>query len=295
LEKIAVAIIAFALVLIVLVLIRGDEDTWICHNNQWIKHGQPRAPMPSTPCGESQPVAETDIIVDAPLPNQKTLSPIIIIGKARGTWYFEASFPIRLLDPIGNEITSSHAEAKGEWMTENFVPFKTELIFNVSATTTAELILQNDNPSGLPEYDKQIKIPLILIPDGDNIVVNIYFNNSELDPEFSCSKVFAVKRSILKTPAVARATMEELLKGATASEERNGYITNINQGVKIQKLIIENKIAKIDFNEQLESQMGGSCRVIAIRSQITETLKQFPTVNDVIISINGRTEDILQP
>jgi len=35
--------------------------------------------------------------------------------------------------------------------------------------------------------------------------------------------------------------------------------------------------------------------VTAIRAQITETLKQFPTVENVVISIDGRTEDILQP
>jgi len=45
----------------------------------------------------------------------------------------------------------------------------------------------------------------------------------------------------------------------------------------------------------LEFQVGGSCRVAAISAQIMETLKQFPTVKDVIISINSRTEDILQP
>ncbi|MBA7661011.1 hypothetical protein ES703_69021 [subsurface metagenome] len=65
--------------------------------------------------------------------------------------------------------------------------------------------------------------------------------------------------------------------------------------MRIQKLIIENGVAKIDFDEQLEFQVGGSCRVVAIRAQITETLKQFPTVDNVIISIDGRTEDILQP
>jgi len=45
----------------------------------------------------------------------------------------------------------------------------------------------------------------------------------------------------------------------------------------------------------LQYQVGGSCRVSAIRAQIIETLKQFSTVKNVVISINGRTEDILQP
>ena len=54
-------------------------------------------------------------------------------------------------------------------------------------------------------------------------------------------------------------------------------------------------MAYVDFDEQLEFQVGGSCRVSAIRAQIIQTIKQFSTVKDVIISINGRTEDILQP
>jgi len=32
-----------------------------------------------------------------------------------------------------------------------------------------------------------------------------------------------------------------------------------------------------------------------IISQIKQTLKQFPTIKDVVISINGQTEVILQP
>ncbi len=66
-------------------------------------------------------------------------------------------------------------------------------------------------------------------------------------------------------------------------------------GVKIQKLTIENNIAKVDFDKQLEFQVGGSCRVSAIRAQITQTIKQFPTVKSVKLSVDGRTGDIFQP
>jgi len=125
--------------------------------------------------------------------------------------------------------------------------------------------------------------------------VKVYFNNNKLDPEFSCNKVFPVEREITKTQAVARAALEELLKGSSEKEKVEGFFTSINPGVKIQSLVIENGTVKVDFDEQLEFQVGGSCRVAAIRAQITQTLKQFPTVNSVIISIDGRTEDILQP
>ena len=132
-------------------------------------------------------------------------------------------------------------------------------------------------------------------PKEEKITLKIFFNNSKLDPEFSCNKVFPVEREVPKTLAVAKAALEELLKGPTDDEKSQGFFTSINTGVKIQSLKVENGTAKVDFDEQLEFQVGGSCRVSAIRAQITQTLKQFPTVKDVIISIDGRTEDILQP
>ncbi|HUW21435.1 MAG TPA: hypothetical protein VMW41_02080 [Candidatus Bathyarchaeia archaeon] len=38
----------------------GPEDTWLCQNGQWIKHGNPAKPPPDTGCGEasSQKAAE---------------------------------------------------------------------------------------------------------------------------------------------------------------------------------------------------------------------------------------------
>ncbi len=140
----------------------------------------------------------------------------------------------------------------------------------------------------LPKEDSQ--------SSGEELMtVKVFFNNDNLDPEFSCNKVFPVERQITKTQSVARAALEELFKGPTEEEKAEGFFTSINLGVKIQKLVIENGVAEVEFDEQLEFQVGGSCRVAAIRTQITETLKQFPTVNEVIISIDGRTEDILQP
>ncbi len=130
---------------------------------------------------------------------------------------------------------------------------------------------------------------------GETMKAEVYFNNNKLDPEFSCNKVFPAEREIKKTQGVARAALEELLKGPTEEEKTEGFFTSINSGVKIQKLSIVEGMATVDFDEQLEFQVGGSCRVSAIRAQITETLKQFPTIENVIISIDDRTEDILQP
>lgn len=129
----------------------------------------------------------------------------------------------------------------------------------------------------------------------ETMKVGVYFNNSRMDATISCNKVFPVERMVPKTQAIARVAIEELLKGPTETEKSQDFFTSINSGVKIQGLVIEEGVAKIDFDEQIEFQVGGSCKVSAIRSQIIETLKQFSTVESVIISVNGRTEDILQP
>lgn len=127
------------------------------------------------------------------------------------------------------------------------------------------------------------------------IKVKAYFNNDRLDPEHTCVKVFPVTREVVQSKAVARAALQELLKGPAATERAEGYYTHLNTGVKIQKLTIKDGVAKVDFNEALQYRVAGSCRTSAIIAQITRTLKQFPTVKRVIISINGRSEDILQP
>jgi spore germination protein GerM len=220
----------------------------------------------------------------------------LIEGQARGSWYFEASFPIKLLDSSGKELAVTIAQAQSDWMTADFVPFKA--VINLSVLPEINegiLVFQKDNPSGLPKNDKEVRVP-VYFPDSKELTaVKIFFNNSNLDPEFSCNQVFPVERFVSKTQGIARVALESLFRGPTFKEISDSFYTSLNSGVKIQKLTIEDGIARVDFDGQLEFQMGGSCRVAAIRAQITETLKQFSTVKEVIISIDGRTEDILQP
>ncbi len=273
--------------------IGGDEDTWLCQNGQWVKHGKPLALEPVKGCGK----IETENIKIDNLESDEIISlPLIIEGQARGSWYFEASFPVKLLDEDGKELTVAIAQAQKDWMTTDFVPFKAVIeLSSLPKTGQGTLVLQKDNSSGLPENDEKITMP-IRFPGPETITtIKIFFNNSNLDPEFSCNKVFPVERVISKTLALARTALESLFRGPSFKEQEEGFLTSINSGVKIQKLTIENEIAKVDFDDQLEFQVGGSCRVSAIRAQITQTLKQFLTVQEVIISINGQTEDILQP
>jgi hypothetical protein len=240
-------------------------------------------------------LAKSDLIrVISPLPNQKIASPLVIEGLARGPWFFEADFPVTLLDSSGNVLGRCIARTQSDWMTEEFVPFRAELEFAADAAAKGVLAFHRNNPSGLAKHDDRLTIPVV-IRRTETINIKVFFNNSRLDPEVSCDKVFAVERWIPRTRAVARAALEQLLKGPSEKEKADGYFTNINPGVRIRMLTIENAIAGVHFDEQLQFRVGGACRVSAIRAQITQTLRQFPAVERVIISINGRTDDILQP
>lgn len=104
---------------------------------------------------------KSDLIqVENPRPNTVITSPLLVAGRARGTWYFEADFPIYLYDAQGKEIARAIAQAQGELMTEEFVPFETTLTFSVPETKTGELVLERSNPSGLPENTDELRIPV---------------------------------------------------------------------------------------------------------------------------------------
>lgn len=101
------------------------------------------------------------IRINSPRPNQIIKSPLVIEGEARGNWYFEGDFPIVLTDWDGKIIAEGFAVAGGEWMTENFVSYKAELEFELPKySNKGTLILQKDNPSGLPEFDDVLEIPI---------------------------------------------------------------------------------------------------------------------------------------
>jgi len=109
------------------------------------------------------------IHVTYPKPNDTISSPVTLTGEARGNWYFEASFPIMIVDWDGLIIGQGHAEAQGDWMTTEYVPFKATLEFirpaisdlNKSYASRGAVIFKNDNPSGDPSKDVAIEVPVL--------------------------------------------------------------------------------------------------------------------------------------
>ena len=106
-----------------------------------------------------EPAAIEDTIeVYQPRPGELVSSPLKIEGRARGTWYFEGSFAVRLLDKNGREIAVVPAEAQDSWMTENWVDFSATLEFEKPDSEKGYLVFEKANPSGLEEHDRELRV-----------------------------------------------------------------------------------------------------------------------------------------
>ena len=125
------------------------------------------APTGETPIPSFEGVtydnATSDMItIDLPFPQAIVSHQFTARGKARGTWYFEASFPVHVFDKDGNELVSGPAQAEGDWMTEEFVPFKIDLIVPQTYKGDATIVFMKDNPSGLPDKEANISFPITI-------------------------------------------------------------------------------------------------------------------------------------
>ncbi len=109
--------------------------------------------------GNAQQKADR-ILAEAPQPGDIISSPVSISGTARGIWFFEGSFPAELRDDEGNTLGNGIMHSVGNWMTEEFVPFVGALDFKMPKGKHGKLILKRDNPSGLPENEDALIIPV---------------------------------------------------------------------------------------------------------------------------------------
>lgn len=156
-----------------------------------------------------------------------------------------------------------------------------------------DLKKQNSEPV---KEDEAIKTDSANQNSSETMQVKVYFAKksfSGCSSDIKESDLNYLYRSIPKTQAVARASIEELLKGPTQEESDKGYTSDIPDGTYIKSITITDGEALVDFNGTIENGVtscAGGMRIWQIR----QTLLQFPTINTVKFSVDGRTEDIFQ-
>ena len=100
------------------------------------------------------------IILTSPLPGATVPHTFEIKGAVHGNWYFEASFPVAIEDAAGHVIAQLPAQAQGDWMTTDLVPFTASITLPDNASGTYAVVLKKDNPSGDPAKDESYQFPI---------------------------------------------------------------------------------------------------------------------------------------
>ena len=106
------------------------------------------------------------VVVTIPASGATVGKTFTVTGEAPGNWYFEASFPIEVRDAGNNKVGQGKvgqgiAQAQSDWMTTAQVPFKADVTVT-GYTGPVTLILMRDNPSGLPENDDSLSVPITI-------------------------------------------------------------------------------------------------------------------------------------
>jgi hypothetical protein len=303
---IIVAIICIAFLAFLGVRFLSGEDNWICVDGQWVKHGFPAEKKPARECRnktindtnidnremeESQNknkeaannVDEDNIIIESPKAYDIIGLPVIIKGQAR---VFENTVSYRIKDSDGTVLLESYVTADSPDIGE-FGQFEAEINYPEPKGEEGTIEVFEYSAKDGSEINK-VKTPVVF-KKVDAMIIKVFFGNRKEDPDAqNCSQVYGIERRVPKTKAVAGEAMKELLGGTNSQEQDEGYFSEINGNAKIKKIAIEGGVAKVDFSRELVDGISGSCEIEMIRAQIASTLKQFSTIQDVQITVDGQ-------
>ncbi len=116
------------------------------------------------------------------------------------------------------------------------------------------------------------------------VSVVLYFSDQNGD------YLIAEKREVPLVPGLARATVQELIKGP----EGKGLSGTIPEGTKLLDINIENGLCTVDLSKEFrDNHWGGSSGEILTVYSLVNTLTQFPTVEKVEILVEGQKIDTL--
>lgn len=117
--------------------------------------------------------------------------------------------------------------------------------------------------------------------------VRVYFWTERDSTANNPLGVSAVRRTV-DGREPARAALQALLRGPNAAEKKQGYHSLSVEGFNVGLLSIRNGTARVNFVASRRwPGWPGDMSPGRFREAVTRTLKQFPTVRRVVISVNG--------
>ncbi len=264
-------------------------DAKLCPDGSAVGRTGPQCQFASCPeVSESK-----NIRVYQPAPGDIVGQPLTIVGEAR---VFENAFSYRITDAAGNQLASgfdaAHASDVGKFGAFSVMA---QYSYPGSGEGFVEVYTHSAKDGGIVDL---VKIP-VKFEKQELTAVKVFLANEKAErPSTSdlvveqCETVFPVYRTVPKTDVPAKAAIAELLKGPSSAELQAGYSTTINSGVSLRLLSIKDGVATADFSSELMREVGGSCRVSMIVTQINATLRQFETVTSVESLVDGKPHAI---
>jgi len=244
-------------------------------------------PVEQTPPVEGIAVGEPNgpnITLDALNDGDIVTSPLTISGRARA---FENTIDWLVRSKSGDVLDQGYVNFTTKDIGE-FGDFKERIFLPViEENFTLEFFTLSARDGSVQDLVTRE----LTVASDEKTSVSIFFLDPSLQEDGDCSEVDFEKRTVGKTQNVAELAILELLKGPTS----DWAVTLIPEFTTLNSISIENGTAKVDFDSRIDAWSGGSCQIAALTAQVEQTLKQFPTVDDVEISVNGESETILQP
>ncbi len=110
---------------------------------------------------------------------------------------------------------------------------------------------------------------------------------------FKNSFFLPVERTIPQKSDPLYFVAEELLRGPSGLEIKNGYFSEIPEGTKLRQIYKKGDTVIADFSKELASYGGGAARVQGLLAQVVFTLTDVSGASKVQIMVEGRTEAAL--
>ncbi|MCR4256621.1 MAG: GerMN domain-containing protein, partial [Candidatus Uhrbacteria bacterium] len=200
---------------------------------------------------------------------------------------FENTVSWRLLDADGAVLETGFTTADapdigqpGDFQIRGFI-----LTVPETATGTLE-VFESSAKDGQPIH--VLRIPVIM--PRTTMTSRVFLR--AVPAETDCSIVNQLELTVPRSNLPVETSLQLLLKMGELRPEQ----TIIPPQTRLVSLSVSGGTAKIVLSPELESYGGGSCNVLAIRSQIETTLKQFSSIRNVEISVPGKpSEETLQP
>ncbi len=157
-------------------LLSGNEDNWICQNGEWVKHGNPSATKPTTPCTSSTSEVEQGATVQpTEQQNQPTTSVPLPTGEDIVRNFFQlinegkASEAVMAMSKINTENDSTKQAWGVQFNAFESIKVKSIEVYNKESWTDQEQMFKINLTVQMKPEAANAVMPNYGFDNGDNI------------------------------------------------------------------------------------------------------------------------------